>query len=335
MNTEMTAIEIVELGVAGRLRAARRPIPIPAADEVLIRVAAAGVNRVDVLQRLGRYTPPPGATDIAGVEVAGRVVACGEHVSRFAIGDAVCALIVGGGYAEYVAAPEGQTFPVPSGYSFREAAALPETFCTVWTAMYGQGRLAPGESVLIHGGASGIGTTAIMLARALGAGQIITTAGSSEKCRACEDLGATRAINYRAEDFSRIVHEVTEGRGVDVIIDMVGGDYVEKNLKILADDGRLVFIGVMSRIREAGFNAVDVMFRRLVITGVSLRGQSVARKTEICRQVEAHAWPLLEQRRIEPVIDSVYPFTEAEAAHRRLEAMAHIGKLILEMPSFA
>jgi putative PIG3 family NAD(P)H quinone oxidoreductase len=335
VNADMTAIEIVEPGPEGRLRAARVAIPTPGPGEVLIQVAAAGVNRVDVLQRLGRYTPPPGVTAIAGVEVAGRVAAIGADASRFAIGDKVCALIVGGGYAEYAAAPERQVLPVPTGYSFREAAALPEAFCTVWAAMYGQGRLAHGETLLIHGGASGIGSTAIMLARALGAGPIFTTAGSAEKCRVCEQLGASRAINYKTENFADIVRAEANGQGVDVIIDMVGGDYVEKNLALLADDGRLVFIGVMSRIREAAFNAVDVMFRRLVITGVSLRGQSVARKAEIVRAVETYAWPLLERRAIAPVIDSVYPFTEAEAAHRRLEALAHTGKLILEMPSFA
>jgi putative PIG3 family NAD(P)H quinone oxidoreductase len=327
----MTAIEIVEPGPEGRLRAVRSAIPAAGPGEVLIRVAAAGVNRVDVLQRLGRYTPPPGTTDIAGVEVSGRVAAVGAGVSRFTVDDAVCALIVGGGYAEYVAAPERQVLPVPKGYSFREAAGLPETFCTVWAAMYGQGHLAPNETLLIHGGASGIGTTAIMLARALGAGPIFTTAGSAEKCRVCEGIGTSRAINYRTENFVDIVRAETDGRGADVIVDMVGGDYVEKNLGLLADDGRLVFIGVMSKIREGGFNAVDVMFRRLVITGVSLRGQSVARKAEIIRAVETHAWPLLERR----TIDSVYPFIDAEAAHRRLEAMEHIGKLILEMPRFA
>ncbi len=333
MNAQMTAIEIVNPGIDGFLRPTQRPVPVPGIGGVLIRVAAAGVNRVDVLQRLGRYTPPPGTTDIAGVEVAGIVEVCGPQTSRFAVGDAVCALIVGGGYAEYVAAPEGQVLPVPNGYSLSEAAALPETFCTVWAAMYGQGHLSAGETLLIHGGASGIGTTAIMLARALGAGKIFTTAGSTKKCQVCEGLGADRAINYRTEDFVEIVRQETNGRGVDVIIDMVGGDYVEKNLSLLADDGRLVFIGVMSKIREGAFNAVDVMFRRLVITGVSLRGQTVARKTEIVRALETQVWPLLEQRLIEPVIDSVYPLTEAAAAHCKLEALEHIGKLILEVPA--
>ncbi len=329
--TSMRAIVITAPGDADVLRLVERPRPIPNPGEVLIRVAAAGVNRVDVLQRAGRYSPPTGPKDIPGVEVAGTVAGLGAGAGRFKEGDAVCALVIGGGYAEYVAVPEGQVLPRPAGLDMIQAAALPETFCTDWAALYDHGRLAPGESVLIHGGSSGIGTTAIMLARALGAGQIFATAGSAEKCRACEQLGATRAIDYRAEDFVAVVKAATQGRGVDVIIDMVAGDYVARNLSLLADDGRLVFISAMKGTFEGSFNVLDVMFRRLTITGLSLRGQSVARKTELVAAVEAGAWPLLAAGKIKPVIDRTYPLAAAAEAHRRLESSQHIGKLILNV----
>jgi putative PIG3 family NAD(P)H quinone oxidoreductase len=313
------------------LQLGERPRPVPAAGEVLIRVAAAGVNRVDVLQRLGRYSPPHGPKDIPGVEVSGTVDACGPGAARFKAGDRVCALVIGGGYAEYVAVPEGQVLPIPGTLDFIQAAAVPETFFTVWAAQYDHGQLKPGESLLVHGGSSGIGTTAIMLAKALGAGPIFATAGSPEKCRACEALGATRAIDYRREDFVAVVRDATGGRGVDVILDMVAGSYVPRNLELLADDGRLVFISAMERDFTATFDVLQMMFRRLVITGISLRGQSIPRKTAIAERVERHAWPLLADGRIAPVIDTVYPLAEAAAAHARLESSGHIGKLVLEV----
>ena len=326
--TTMRAIAITAPGEADVLHLVERVRPVAEAGEVLIRVAAAGVNRVDVLQRLGRYSPPTGPKDIPGVEVAGTVESLGAGTTRFKPGDAVCALVIGGGYAEYVAVPEGQVLPVPTGLDMVAAAALPETFCTDWAALYDHGRLMPGESLLIHGGSSGIGTTAIMLARALGAGPIFATAGSPEKCRACESLGATRAIDYRTEDFVTVVKAATGGRGVDVIVDMVAGDYVPRNLSLLADDGRLVFISAMQRSFEGSFHVLEVMFRRLVITGLSLRGQSVARKSALVARVEAGAWSLLGAGKIQPVIDRVYPLAAADA-HRHLESSLYIGKLVL------
>lgn len=327
----MKAIAFDQPGGPEALHLVERPRPVPAAGEVLIRVVAAGVNRVDVLQRLGRYTPPHGPKDIPGVEVSGVVEARGSGAQRFNIGDPVCALVIGGGYAEFVSVPEGQVLPIPGELDFIQAAAVPETFFTVWAAQYDHGHLLPGESLLVHGGSSGIGTTAIMLAKALGAGPIFATAGSAEKCRACENLGATRAIDYRREDFVAVVREATNGRGVDVILDMVAGSYVPRNLELLADDGRLVFISAMEREFTGSFDVLQMMFRRLVITGISLRGQSVPRKTAIAERVERHAWPLLADGRIAPVIDTVYPLAEAAAAHARLESSGHIGKLVLEI----
>ena len=325
----MMAIEIARPGGPEVLRAVARALPAPAGDELLVRIGAAGVNRVDVFQRTGIYTPPPGTTDIPGVEFAGTVVAAGPLARRFSSGDRVCGIVRGGAYAEFCTIPEGQALPVPRGYDDVRAAGVPETFFTVWAALYGQGRFKPGESLLVHGGASGIGTTAIMLARALGAGAIFATAGSDEKCRACEALGATRAINYREQDFAAVVRDATGGRGVDVVLDIVAGPYVAHNISLLADDGRLVFVGRMSQELDFSANVLRIMYHRLSITGVSLRGQSVERKTVIARALEHEAWPLLCDGTIAPVIDSVFPLAQAEAAHRRLEASAHTGKIIL------
>ena len=326
----MTAIEIARPGGPEVLRPVRRPVPRAQGDELLVRVAAAGVNRVDVFQRTGIYTPPPGTTDIPGVEFCGIVEARGPQAQRYAPGDRVCGIVRGGGYAEYCVVPEGQALPVPGDLDDVSAAGIAETFFTVWAALYGQGRLKPGESLLVHGGTSGIGTTAIMLARALGAGDIFTTAGSDENCRVCRDIGATRAINYRSEDFAAVVREATLGRGVDVVLDMVAGDYMPKNISLLADDGRLVFVGRMSQQLEVPLSVLAVMYRRLVVTGVSLRGQSVERKSAIARELEATAWPLLASGTIRPLIDSVFPLSQAGDAHRLLESSRHIGKIILK-----
>jgi len=327
----MTAIEIACPGGPDVLRAVRRPVPEPCGDELLVRIGAAGVNRVDVFQRTGIYTPPPGTTDIPGVELSGVVEARGPQARRYAVGERICGIVRGGGYAEYCVIPEGQALPVPDGYDDVRAAGVPETFFTVWAALFMQGRFQAGDSLLVHGGSSGIGTTAIMLARALGAAQIFATAGSEEKCRVCEKIGATRAINYREEDFVSLVREATGGRGVDVVLDMVAGDYVAKNISLLADDGRLSFVGRMSQKLDFSANVLDVMYRRLSITGVSVRGQSVERKTAIARAVEAKAWPLLESGKIAPLIDTVLPLLAAVEAHRLLESSRHIGKVILEI----
>jgi putative PIG3 family NAD(P)H quinone oxidoreductase len=331
VHGEMTAIVATRPGGPEVLSVVRRPIPEPRSGEVLIEVAAAGVNRVDVLQRLGRYTPPAGTTDILGVEAADTVAALGSGASRFEIGDRVCGLVIGGGYAEYCCVPEGQTLPLPAGLSFVQGAGLPETFITTWTALFDHGRLEAGESILIHGGSSGIGTTAIMLARMTGASAIFVTAGSPEKCRACESLGANRAINYRTEDFAAVVREATGGRGVDVIMDMVAADYVPRNMSLLADDGRLVFVGRMGPLVDSPINPTPIMFKRLTITGLSLRGQSIERKSAIARAVERTAWPWLAGGKIAPVIDRTYPLASAAEAHRRLKTSAHIGKLILDV----
>jgi putative PIG3 family NAD(P)H quinone oxidoreductase len=326
----MTAIEITIPGGPEVLRAVRRPRPRPTGDELLVRIDAAGVNRVDVFQRAGLYTPPPGTTDIPGVELAGVVESTGPQAKRYAVGDRVCGIVRGGGYAEYCVIPEGQALPFPDGYDELRAAGIAETLFTVWAALCDQGRFKPGESLLVHGGSSGIGTTAIMLARALGAREIFATAGSDEKCRVCEEIGATRAVNYKREDFVEIVREATGGRGVDVVLDIVAGDYVPKNLSVLADDGRLVQVGRMSQGLQVPVDVLAIMYRRLMFTGVSLRGQSVERKSAIARALEAQVWPLLSSGRIAPIIDSVFPLAAAADAHRRLESSRHIGKIILD-----
>ena len=328
--SRMRAIGIACDGGPEMLRVEERPVPPPGAGEVLVKIHAAGVNRVDVFQRLGIYRPPAGTTDIPGVEFAGEVVALGVGASRYKAGDKVCALVVGGGYAEYCNAPETQVLPLPRGFDWIRGGATMETFCTVWTALYDHGRYRPSESILVHGGSSGIGTTAIMLAKAEGARHIFATAGSPEKCAACEKLGATRAINYRTEDFEQVVRDATGGRGVDVIIDIVAGDYVPKNVRLLATEGRLVFVGRMSQQLDVNVNVIKIMYERLVVTGVSLRGQSVERKARIVAALAKRVWPLFESGTIGPLVDRVYPLAEAAEAHRRLESSAHIGKIVLQ-----
>jgi putative PIG3 family NAD(P)H quinone oxidoreductase len=328
LPASMTAIEITEPGGADVLKAASRPLPLPGAGEVLIEVAAAGVNRPDVLQRQGGYPPPPGASDIPGLEVAGRVAAIGLGVRHLKVGDAVCALLAGGGYATYCVAPEPQCLPVPKGFGMVEAAALPETLFTVWHNLFERGRLQPGETVLIHGGSSGIGTTAIQLARALGAQQVFATAGSAEKCRACEELGATRAIDYKRDDFVKVVKEVTGKRGVDVVLDMVGGDYIPRNISALAVEGRLVNIAFLKG-SQVEVNFMPVMLKRLTLTGSTLRARTVEQKGAIAAPLYRAVWPLLDQGKIRPVVYRTFPLAEAAAAHRLMESSEHIGKIIL------
>jgi NADPH:quinone reductase len=321
-------IEIAEPGGAEVLKPATRSMPIPGAGEVLIAVEAAGVNRPDVLQRKGEYPPPHGASDIPGLEVAGKIAAVGLGVHHLKPGDAVCALLTGGGYADYCVAPEPQCLPVPDGFSMVEAAACPETFFTVWHNLFERGRLAAGESVLIHGGSSGIGTTAIQLARAFGARAIFTTAGSAEKCRACEALGATHAIDYKHADFVKVVKDATGGHGVDVVLDMIGGDYIQRNLSALAVDGRLVFIAFLGGAM-AQVNFLSIMLKRLTVTGSTLRARKIADKGAIAAALRREVWPLLDAGKLRPKIDSTFPLAEAASAHRRMEASAHIGKIVL------
>jgi putative PIG3 family NAD(P)H quinone oxidoreductase len=327
--TEMNVIEMNGRGDAEVMQLARRPVPAPDAGEVLIRTHAIGVNRVDILQRTGQYTPPYGIIDVPGVEVSGEVAALGAGATGFSIGDRVCGLVVGGAYAEYVAAPQEQVLRLPTGYDYVHGAALPEVHFTVWTALMQHGRYKAGESLLVHGGSSGIGTTAIMLARALGDGEIYATAGNDEKCRACESLGATRCINYNSHDFVDVVRELRGDAGLNVILDMVVGPYVPKNQSLLAPEGRLVFIGLMSDQRESHISTTAVMLNRQVITGVSLRGQTIAQKATIRNEMEAVVWPLLDQGQMRPVIDSVFPMADAVAAHQRLETSQHIGQIVL------
>jgi NADPH2:quinone reductase len=323
----MTAIAIDGFGGPDVLKPVERPMPQPGPGEVLIKVAAAGINRPDVVQRKGGYPPPPGAPDIPGLECAGTVAAVGPGTERFKPGDAVCALVAGGGYADYCLAPEPQVLPVPEGLSFVEAAALPETFFTVWSNVFDRGRLAAGESLLVHGGTSGIGTTAIQLAAALGA-RVFATAGSAEKCKACLDLGADIAINYREEDFVARIKEATERRGVDVILDMIGGSYTPRNLDALAVEGRLVQIAFMGGAKiEADFT--KLMVKRLTWTGATLRPRSVAEKGAIARALETKVWPLIASGRVKPVIHATFPLAEAAKAHALMESSSHIGKIVL------
>ena len=327
LPSEMTAIEISEPGGPEVLRPAKRPLPEPAAGEVLIRVEAAGVNRPDVLQRLGGYPPPPGASDIPGLEVAGEVVALGEGVESPALGERVTALVTGGGYAEYCAAPAAQCLPFPKGFDATAAAALPETYFTVWSNVFDRAGLQPGERFLVHGGSSGIGTTAIQLASAFGA-EVYTTAGSPEKLEACRALGAKRAVNYREEDFVAVLKEESGGKGVDVILDMVGGDYIARDIKLLAPDGRLVFIAFLGG-SKAEVDFLPVMLKRLKITGSTLRARDVAFKAAIAAQLQEKVWPLLEEGRVKPLIHSSFPLTGAAEAHRLMESSEHIGKIML------
>lgn len=322
--TTMNAIEITAPGGPEVLQSCTRPRPVPNADQVIIQVAYAGVNRPDALQRAGLYNPPAGASDLPGLEASGTVVEIGENVSDLAVGDRVCALLPGGGYAEYVATPAAHCLPIPTGLSMKQAACLPETFFTVWSNVFMRGGLQAGERILIHGGSSGIGTTAIQLANAFGA-RVFVTAGSDEKCQACTDLGAERAINYRDEDFVDVMRAVG---GADVILDMVGGPYIPRNLKGLADDGRLVQIAFLQGPKTE-VNFVQLMTRRLTLTGSTLRPQSDFAKAKIAQQLRNVVWPLLSQGKIAPVIDSTFNMAEAAAAHSRLESSAHIGKIVL------
>jgi putative PIG3 family NAD(P)H quinone oxidoreductase len=322
----MTAIEIREPGGPEVLVPVSRPVPAPGPGEVLIKVAAAGVNRPDVLQRKGGYPPPPGASDIPGLELAGQVVALGADAGRWALGDRVTALVAGGGYAQYCTAPAVQCLPVPEGLDLAEAAALPETFFTVWSNVFDRGGLQAGEFFLVHGGSSGIGTTAIQLARAFGA-RVFATAGSAEKCRACEDLGAERAINYREEDFVEVVKTATGG-GVNVILDMVGGDYIQRDIKALAPDGRLVFIAFLGG-STAEVDFLPMMIKRLTISGSTLRIRPIEFKAAIARQLEAKVWPLIAQGQVRPVMHQRFPLAEAAQAHDLMESGAHIGKIVL------
>jgi putative PIG3 family NAD(P)H quinone oxidoreductase len=323
----MTAIEIVRPGGPEVLTPAVRAVPRPDVGEVLVRVAAAGVNRPDVLQRQGGYAPPKGASDIPGLEVAGEVVALGPEVHDLAPGDRICALVAGGGYADYCVVPVPQALPVPRGLGFVEAAGLPETVFTVWTNVFQRGRLRPGESLLVHGGASGIGTTAIQIAAARGS-RVFATAGTDAKCRACEGLGAERGINYRSEDFVEVVLAATGGRGVDVILDMVGGDYVARNLKAAALEGRIVLIAFLGGSR-ATLDLSPVMMKRLTLTGSTLRPRTVEEKGAIAAELRREVWPLLDSGRIRPVIHATFPLAEAAAAHRLMEADTHTGKIVL------
>jgi putative PIG3 family NAD(P)H quinone oxidoreductase len=323
----MLVIEIHEPGGPEMLVPAERPQPSAGPGEVLIKVAAAGVNRPDVMQRKGHYPPPPGASEIPGLEVAGTVVEVGSGVDRWYVGDLACALVTGGGYAEYCVAPAPQCLPVPGGMDLSSAAAIPETFFTVWTNVFERGRLKAGESALIHGGSSGIGTTAIQLVRAFGA-HAFATAGSAEKCAACERLGAERAINYREADFVAAVRDLTGGRGVDLILDMVGGEYLPRNLDLLAVDGRLVQIALIGGAK-AQINLAPVLQRRLTLTGSTLRARSIADKGAIAGALREHVWPLLESRVVAPVVYRTFPLRDAAAAHRLMETSAHIGKLVL------
>jgi putative PIG3 family NAD(P)H quinone oxidoreductase len=323
----MKAVEIARAGGPEVLRLAERPRPEPREGEVLIRVAAAGVNRPDVLQRQGRYAPPPGASDIPGLEVAGTVEAVGPASTGWSAGDPVCALVAGGGYAAYCVAPEPQCLPVPGGLDLVEAAAVPETFFTVWHNVFERGRLGRGETLLVHGGSSGIGTTAIQLGRAFGA-RVVATAGSAGKCRACERLGAERAVNYRDEDFVAAVKETTAGRGADVVLDMVGGDYTPRNVEALAVEGRLVQIAFLKGSRVE-LDLMPLMQKRLTVTGSTLRPRPVAEKGAIAAALRQHVWPLLESGKVRPVIFKTFPLAEAAEAHRLMESSAHIGKIVL------
>ena len=323
----MTVIEAREPGGPEVLVPATRPVPKPGSDEVLIEVAAAGVNRPDVLQRMGLYPPPKGASDLLGLEVAGRIVARGEDARRFKEGDQVCALVNGGGYAEFAVAPEATTLPVPRGLSLEEAAALPETVFTVWNNVFERGRLEPGEWLLVHGGGGGIGTTAIQIATALGA-KVITTVGSAAKQRDCEALGAVRAINYREEDFVEAVRETTGGHGADVILDMVGGDYIERNLRAAALEGRIVQIAFLKG-SKVELDLMRLMMRRLTLTGSTLRAQTANAKARMAKAIEQRVWPLIAEGKVKAVIDSSFKLEDAVGAHRRIDDPEHIGKIVL------
>ena len=329
----MNAIEITTHGAPEVLRPAERPAPVPGAGELLIRVAASGVNRPDVLQRKGHYPVPPGASDLPGLEVAGTIVEGDAQAlaeAGFKVGDRVCALVAGGGYAELCVAPVGQCLPVPAGFSDIEAASLPETFFTVWSNVFDRARLQPGEVLLVQGGTSGIGVTAIQLAKAWGA-TVIATAGSDDKCRACVGLGADHAVNYRTHDFVAEAKRLTGGRGVDVVLDMVAGDYVARELQCLAEDGRIVIIAVQGGV-DAKIDAGLVLRRRLVVTGSTLRPRPVAFKAAIAQALRRTVWPWLEAGRVKPVIHETFVAADAARAHALMESNQHIGKLVVRLP---
>ena len=334
MTTPDRCLQIIHDPSGGppeRLELGEAPMPVPGTGELLIAVEAAGVNRPDVMQRQGRYAPPPGASTVLGLEVAGRVVAVGNgDTGGFAIGDAVCALCNGGGYATYCAVPAGQCLPWPRGFDAVRSAALPENLFTVWSNLVRTGRLAAGERVLVHGGSSGIGLTAIQVARALGA-DVIATAGTAEKCAMCRKFGASEAIDYRKEDFAERVDEITGGRGVDVILDMVGASYLGRNLRSLAEDGRLVIIALQGGAQADGVELAPIMTRRLVVTGSTLRPRNAAYKAELAAALRERVWPLLEDGTIRPLIHAVLPLAEAGRAHALLESGTHSGKIVLQV----
>jgi len=325
----MKAIVITQPGAPDVLHLEERPIPNYSPDEVLVKVAAAGVNRPDVAQRKGHYPPPPGASpDIPGLEIAGTIVQTGANVSRWKVGDQICALVTGGGYAEYCAVPAGQCLPVPGNLTLVEAASLPETYFTVWSNVFDRGRLQVGETLLVHGGSSGIGVAAIQMAKALGS-TVYVTAGSGDKCTFCENLGAAKAINYKISDFADAIQHLTHGKGVDVILDMIGGDYTPRNIKSLASDGRLVLINMMNG-KDVQIDLSLVMMKRLTITGSTLRSREPAFKAAIARNLEEHIWPLLASGQIKPIINAVFPAVAAAEAHRLMESSQHTGKIVLQ-----
>ena len=326
----MKHIAITEFGGPEVLRLVSGETPAPGPGQVLIKVAAAGINRPDVMQRQGKYPPPPGASDIPGLEIAGSVAAAGEGVAWPSRGDEVCALVAGGGYAELAVADAALCLPVPKGLSVLEAAALPETFFTVWSNLFDRAGLKAGESALIHGGGSGIGTTAIQLAKAFGA-TVFTTAGNEDKCRVCRELGADRAVNYNKEDFVAVCKDATAGRGVDVILDMVAGDYVNRNIEVAAAEGRYVFIAGLKGF-SAQVSVRSIMLKRLQLTGSTLRPRPVAFKAAIAAALKRHVWPLLEAGKIKPIVHAALPLREASAGHRMMEASEHIGKIMLRVP---
>ena len=324
----MKAIVITAPGGPDVLQRQERPLPVAGPREVLVKVSAAGVNRPDVYQRKGGYPPPKGAPgDIPGLEVAGTIVAIGDKTTHWKVGDKICALVSGGGYAEYCKIPQGQCLPVPGKLTFVEAASLPETFFTVWSNVFDRAKLRAGESLLVHGGSSGIGVTAIQMAAALGS-KVYVTAGSDEKCKFCEELGATKAINYKTEDFSAVIHQLTDGQGVNVILDMIGGDYTAGNISSLAQEGRLVLINAMNG-KDVQIDLAQVMRKRLTITGSMLRSREIEFKSAIARSLEQHIWPLLASGKIKSVVNAVFPAEEAAKAHSLMESSAHVGKIIL------
>lgn len=327
MNFGMKMIHIDQPGAPEVMKLIEGPRPTPKAGEVLIRVQYAGVNRPDVMQRKGVYPPPPGASPILGLEVSGTIEEVGDGVTHWKVGDAVCALTPGGGYAEFSVAPAGQVLPVPKGILMEEAAGIPETFFTVWTNVFERGRLASGESILIHGGSSGIGTTAIQIARAWGA-KVFITAGSDEKCRACVDLGANGAVNYKTQDFPTEIRKLNSAQGIDVILDMVGGDYFQKNIELLAQEGRLVYIATQ-RGENVQLSIRTLMAKCATVTGSTMRPRTIAEKARIAHGLYENVWPFLESKSVRVLIDSRFPLSQAAQAHNRMEAGEHIGKIIL------